>query len=267
MASRSTSRRCVRPHGCLRRLVRRSVGPRDEIGSGTTTSVENGNSSRPSPPTPRRADLHSDSSPTGERCASSSATSTCKPTTGCSSGPPQTASKRDSDKATGGRTSWLTARAKPWVRTTLLVHRPSLAIIRHSTAAGTLRLQRKGTNAIASYLSANGWVPVASGPAGASDRRSSTSNPRARHNRFAHQEVKVAWDNFRINSGTMSCPEHLVGRRLARLASSTRLRDAHESTSSAACRPSFTATITASTSASATSDSLADLPGNGGTPN
>ena len=25
-------------------------------------------------------------------------------------------------------------------------------------------------------------------------------------NRFVHQEVKIAWDNFRINSGTLSCP-------------------------------------------------------------
>ena len=24
--------------------------------------------------------------------------------------------------------------------------------------------------------------------------------------RFAHQEVKVAWDNLRINSGTITCP-------------------------------------------------------------
>jgi hypothetical protein len=23
--------------------------------------------------------------------------------------------------------------------------------------------------------------------------------------RFVHQEVKVAWDNFRINAGTISC--------------------------------------------------------------
>ena len=43
-------------------------------------------------------------------------------------------------------------------------------------------------------------------------------------NRFAHQEVKVAWDNFRINSGTHLLPDHLVGGRHTRLASSTRLK-------------------------------------------
>lgn len=29
---------------------------------------------------------------------------------------------------------------------------------------------------------------------------------RAFMNRFAHQEVSIAWDNLRINSGTVSCP-------------------------------------------------------------
>ena len=70
--------------------------------------------------------------------------------------------------------------------------------------AGTLRLQRLGGTAIASYLSSVNWVPIASGPTTTSPA-SITLGASSGMQRFTHQEVKIAWDNFRINSGTISC--------------------------------------------------------------
>jgi Tol biopolymer transport system component len=75
-----------------------------------------------------------------------------------------------------------------------------------SDQAGSLRLQREGSTAIVSYLSGASWVPVASGPTGTS-QASITFGASSGMGRFSHQEVKVAWDNFRINSGSISCPE------------------------------------------------------------
>lgn len=74
-----------------------------------------------------------------------------------------------------------------------------------SDQAGTLRLQREGSTAVVSYLSGANWVPVASGPTGTSPA-SITLGASSGMNRFSHQEVKIAWDNYRINSGTISCP-------------------------------------------------------------
>jgi TolB protein len=71
--------------------------------------------------------------------------------------------------------------------------------------AGTLRLQRESSTAVVSYLSGANWVPVASGPTTTSSA-SITLGANSGMNRFIHQEVKIAWDNFRINSGTLSCP-------------------------------------------------------------
>ena len=72
-------------------------------------------------------------------------------------------------------------------------------------SVGALRLQRAGTTAVASYLSNTGWVAIASDlttvdPAIIDLEASSMDE------RFAHQEVKIAWDNLRINSGKLSCP-------------------------------------------------------------
>jgi dipeptidyl aminopeptidase/acylaminoacyl peptidase len=73
-------------------------------------------------------------------------------------------------------------------------------------AAGALRVQREGSTAISSYLSGTSWVPISSGPTSLEpaiiDLDASSLG-----SRFAHQEVKVAWDNLRINSGALSCPE------------------------------------------------------------
>jgi Tol biopolymer transport system component len=71
---------------------------------------------------------------------------------------------------------------------------------------GTLRLQREGATATASYLGATDWLAIASGPTSLDpviiDLEASSLG-----GRFAHQEVRVAWDNLRINKGTFSsCP-------------------------------------------------------------
>ena len=71
--------------------------------------------------------------------------------------------------------------------------------------AGTLRMQREGSTAIVSYLSGANWVPIASGPTGTTPA-SITFGANSGRSNFSHQEVKIAWDNFRINSGSISCP-------------------------------------------------------------
>jgi hypothetical protein len=71
--------------------------------------------------------------------------------------------------------------------------------------AGTLRLQRQGDTAQTSYWNGSGWVVLASGPT-ITDPATITLGAGSFMERFVHQEVKVAWDNFRINSGTIVCP-------------------------------------------------------------
>jgi hypothetical protein len=48
-------------------------------------------------------------------------------------------------------------------------------------------------------------VPIASGPTRL-DPAGLNLEATSFMDRFAHQEVKVAWDNLRINSGTLNCP-------------------------------------------------------------
>jgi Tol biopolymer transport system component len=71
-------------------------------------------------------------------------------------------------------------------------------------AAGSLRLQREGDTAVTSFWNGTAWTPIASGPTSI-DPATITLGASSFMNRFVHQEVKVAWDNFRINSGTISC--------------------------------------------------------------
>ena len=71
--------------------------------------------------------------------------------------------------------------------------------------AGTLRLQRQGDTAQTSYWNGSSWVVLASGPT-ITDPATITLGASSFMERFTHQEVKVAWDNFRINAGTISCP-------------------------------------------------------------
>jgi Tol biopolymer transport system component len=71
-------------------------------------------------------------------------------------------------------------------------------------AAGTLRLQREGDTAVTSYWNGSSWIVLASGPT-ATDPATITLGASSFMNRFVHQEVKVAWDNFQINAGPISC--------------------------------------------------------------
>ena len=73
-----------------------------------------------------------------------------------------------------------------------------------SDSAGTLRLQRQGDTAETSYWNGSSWTALASGPT-ASDPATITLGAGSFMNRFVHQEVKVAWDNFRVNDGSISC--------------------------------------------------------------
>jgi hypothetical protein len=82
---------------------------------------------------------------------------------------------------------------------------PNVAAVPTLDPAGTLRLQRQGTTAIASYLGSSGWVPIATGPA-TLDPAIVNLESSSWDNHFAHQEVKVGWDEIRVNSGLISCP-------------------------------------------------------------
>ena len=94
---------------------------------------------------------------------------------------------------------------------------PSVTELPTLDTAGTLRLQREGTTAVASYLSTSGWVPIASGPTTLDpaiiDLESSSLG-----DRFAHQEVEVALGQPPHQLRHDHLPEPLMGRRLARLA-------------------------------------------------
>jgi hypothetical protein len=71
--------------------------------------------------------------------------------------------------------------------------------------AGTLRIQRQGDTATTSYkTAAGGWAPIQSGPVATVPTYIGVGISSG-NNFFIHQPVAVAFDNFRINSGTISC--------------------------------------------------------------
>jgi Tol biopolymer transport system component len=70
--------------------------------------------------------------------------------------------------------------------------------------SGTLRLQREGDTAVTSFAQGGNMTLLASGPT-STEPASITLGASSFMGRFAHQEVKVAWDNFRVNAGTISC--------------------------------------------------------------
>src|SRR5262245_2654514 len=71
-------------------------------------------------------------------------------------------------------------------------------------ASGTLRLQREGETAVTSFAHGANWIVLASGPT-STEPATIALGAGSFMGRFAHQEVKVAWDNFRVNAGTISC--------------------------------------------------------------
>ena len=72
-------------------------------------------------------------------------------------------------------------------------------------SSGRLRIQRTGTTGTVSYMRDGVWIPIASGPTVAAPSVMTLGLGSAM-NIFIHQEVKVAWDNFRVNAGTFDCP-------------------------------------------------------------
>jgi Tol biopolymer transport system component len=71
--------------------------------------------------------------------------------------------------------------------------------------SGTLRLTRSGSTITSWNRTETGWNPIASGET-ALVNATVALELSSYSNRFMHAEVKVAWDNFRINTGTVSCP-------------------------------------------------------------
>ena len=73
-----------------------------------------------------------------------------------------------------------------------------------SDTSGTMRLVRVGQTLSAYFLTPGGWQLVNSGIApNAATLGMGLSAP---GNQFAHQDVSVRYDNFRLNSGTLTCP-------------------------------------------------------------
>ena len=72
--------------------------------------------------------------------------------------------------------------------------------------AGTMRLVRSGSQAAAYYRFEGIWVPIRIGPANATPVTFGVALMSFGGN-FAHQAVRVAFDNFRLNSGAVECPE------------------------------------------------------------
>jgi TolB protein len=82
---------------------------------------------------------------------------------------------------------------------------PTFSSVLTSDLSGSLRLTRVGTTITGYYRNGLTWVPVASGTTTLDDATLGLSAS-SFMDRFAHQTVNIAWDNFRINNGTFSCP-------------------------------------------------------------
>jgi len=75
-----------------------------------------------------------------------------------------------------------------------------------SDLAGSLRLVRTGAT-LNAYVKGVGsdWIPILSAPANAGDAVLGLGLQTV-PDQWAHQTVQVAYDNFRLNSGALSCP-------------------------------------------------------------
>lgn len=68
--------------------------------------------------------------------------------------------------------------------------------------SGTLRLRRVDSTLTASRLTGAGWSPLQSTSAGTADLAANLNV----FSNAAHPDVKVAYNNFRVSSGTFACP-------------------------------------------------------------
>jgi hypothetical protein len=72
--------------------------------------------------------------------------------------------------------------------------------------AGAMRLVRSDGRFRAFWRYQGVWVPLRSAPANSTSVVWGVSL-RSFNNQFAHEAVKVAFDSFRLNSGTVECPD------------------------------------------------------------
>ena len=72
-------------------------------------------------------------------------------------------------------------------------------------SSGTLRLVRVGTTLTAYRLTPTGWSAI-QGTSDVVNEIAMNLNVFSNARQFSHPDVKVAYDNFRVNSGTFSCP-------------------------------------------------------------
>jgi Tol biopolymer transport system component len=73
------------------------------------------------------------------------------------------------------------------------------------SASGTLRFVRAGTTLTAYRLTSEGWSALQS-TNDAANEVAFNLNVFSNAPQFSHPDVKVAYDSFRVNSGTFSCP-------------------------------------------------------------
>jgi hypothetical protein len=82
---------------------------------------------------------------------------------------------------------------------------PSNAFVFDSDTSGTLRLRRVGSTVTAYSLGSAGWVPILTAPDSTADQAVNL-NVFSNAPQFSHPDIKVAYDNFRLASGTFGCP-------------------------------------------------------------
>ena len=88
---------------------------------------------------------------------------------------------------------------------------PTFTEVPTTDLAGSLRLTRVGSTLTGFFLNGSGWTQIASGPTTLDDVTLGLSAS-SFMDRFAHEAVDVAWDNFRIGSGTLACPSWWADR-------------------------------------------------------
>jgi Tol biopolymer transport system component len=82
---------------------------------------------------------------------------------------------------------------------------PSNTFVPDPATSGTLRFVRLGTTLTAYRLTPDGWSALQS-TNDAANEVAFNLNVFSNAPRFSHPDVQVAYDNFRVNSGTFSCP-------------------------------------------------------------
>jgi Tol biopolymer transport system component len=94
--------------------------------------------------------------------------------------------------------------SQPWGEQYSVFFAPSFYAVPTADTSGSLRMVRSGGTMIGYYLSSGTWVPIASGPA--SSNAGVLGFALSAMQDLTDQPVKVAFDNFRLNSGNLECP-------------------------------------------------------------